>query len=106
MKLEAWGVVTGRLVDDDGQPCTDAQLVFSGDRERGHGSLRGNGSGMASRIVPDADGRFCIEALAPGLAYSLRLELKPGKRGDWAVRDLVLKPGETRDLGDVRAKIE
>ncbi len=105
VKLEPWGVVTGRLVDEDGQPRSDAQLVFSADRKNGpHGSLRGNGSGMSGRIVPSADGRFRIEGLAPGLAYSLRLELKPGTRGDWAVRDLVLKPGETRDLGDVRAK--
>ncbi len=83
VKLEAWGVVTGRLVDDDGQPRTDAQLVFSDDRESGpHGSLRGNGSGMAGRIVPDADGRFRIRGpgCRPGLQPEIGAEARQTRR--------------------------
>jgi hypothetical protein len=107
VQLERWGVVTGRLVDADGQPRTGVQLVFSDgskDAPLPHGSLRGNGAGMSGRIVPGGDGRFRIEGLAPGLAYTLEVEVKPGMREGWAIRNLVIKPGEIRDLGDIQAK--
>ncbi|SIO28280.1 RNA polymerase sigma factor, sigma-70 family [Singulisphaera sp. GP187] len=105
VRLAPWGVVTGRLVDDDGLPRTDLRLVFSWNHKKDlpHGRLQGNGSGTSGRIVPDGNGRFLIEGLAPGLLYSLEVEGKRAKRIGWAVRDLIIKPGENRDLGDVRA---
>jgi hypothetical protein len=103
VKLGAWGVVTGRLVDDDGLPRADVQLQFSSPRKGDprYGYLRGNAAGR-SGVVPDANGRFRIEGLASGLSYSLKVEGAEGKRLGWAVRDLTVKPGENRDLGDVR----
>ena len=104
--LVPWGTLTGRLVDADGLPRKDAQLVFEeappGAPRAGH--LRGNGAGMSGRIIPDDSGRFRIEGLAPGLSYSLGLEDKTMIRSKHVVKGVVIQPGETRDLGDVHAK--
>ena len=56
------------------------------------------------------DGRFRVEKLAPGLRYRAsvyRNGVRVGFVGrtlvtETAFKDLVLKPGEVRDLGDIR----
>src|SRR5262249_42980669 len=66
LRLEPWGVVTGRVVDDDGQPLTKLQLLGNVldalplDPERG--VLPTN-----EPLAVDRDGRFRIEGLVPGL---------------------------------------
>ena len=54
----------------------------------------------------DAEGRFRIEGLVPGQSYTGNaVGQEAEKRGFGVVIDrIVLKPGETRDLGDVRAR--
>jgi len=108
VRLEPWGVLTGRFVDADGLPRKDAELVFSKappGAPRG-GYLRGNGAGMSGKIVPDDSGRFRIEGLAPGLSYNLKVEEKDLQRNGWVVRGLTINPGELKDLGDVQAQPE
>jgi hypothetical protein len=88
IRLEPWGVVTGRLVKPDGEPMTGV-TIYAG--------ARGG--------QPDKEGKFRI-GLVPGQKFGLtvikspyRLEIS-GKD----VKDLTLRPGETKDLGDVRVK--
>jgi hypothetical protein len=57
-------------------------------------------------VQPAKDGKFRIDCLAPGLKYSLSvtkeaysLEIR-GKN----LENLTLRPGETRDLGDIQVK--
>ncbi len=106
VKLQPWGVLTGRFVDDDGYPRKNVALVFGaapkGAPRSGH--LPGNGSGMSGRIIPDDSGRFRIEGLAPGLSYSLDVEEKGALRISWAIRGETIAPGEVKDLGDIQAK--
>ena len=51
-------------------------------------------------------GRFRIEGLIPGLKYNLALMDASGasefERNGLAFANLVLKPGETKDLGDAK----
>jgi hypothetical protein len=89
VRLGPWGVVTGRLVKPDGEPMTNVS-IYAGSR-----------GGQ-----PDKEGKFRIDGLAPGLKVGLtvikspyRLEIS-GK----AVKDLTLRPGETKDLGDLQVK--
>jgi hypothetical protein len=89
IRLEPWGTVTGRLVKPDGEPMTNA-TIYAGSR-----------GGQ-----PDKEGKFRIEGLAPGLKFGLRVIKSPysleisGKN----LKDLTVRPGETKDLGDIQVK--
>jgi RNA polymerase sigma factor (sigma-70 family) len=89
VRLEPWGVVTGRLVKPDGEPMTNVSIYA--------GSRGGR---------PDKEGRFRIEGLAPGQKFGLRVIQSPyqlevsGKD----IKDMTLRPGETKDLGDIQAR--
>lgn len=99
VKLEPWATVTGRLVTSDGLPRTDVDFYFG----------RGLKPDMTLGIPPkqsyrsDKDGKFRIEGLVPGLRYGMGASVRNMGVGD-VFRDLVLQPGETKDLGDVEAK--
>ncbi len=89
--MQPWGVLTGRIVDTDGQPAPDGILTSIADNH-----------GTDHTIGPD--GRFRIEGLIPGKLYDLHLlDRRRIFRGSLA-REVKLGPGETRDLGDVAPK--
>jgi RNA polymerase sigma factor (sigma-70 family) len=89
VRLEPWGVVTGRLLKPDGEPMTNV-TIYAGSR-----------GGQ-----PDKEGKFRIDGLAPGQKYGLTVIKSPyslqfsGKD----LKDLNLGSGETRDLGDIQVK--
>jgi hypothetical protein len=89
VRLEPWGVVTGRLVKPDGEPMTNVN-IYAGSR-----------GGQ-----PDKEGRFRIDGLVPGMKFGLSVikapyQLEISGKG---VKDLALRPGETKDLGDIQVK--
>jgi RNA polymerase sigma factor (sigma-70 family) len=98
VKLEPWGTVTGRLVDEAGQPRAGVELGWPSNQKRrveeGPGSL-------PEHAKTDADGRFRLEGLAPGLRYELQILGNGGFYGA-VFKELTVKAGETRDLGDVK----
>ena len=97
VRLQPWGVVTGRVVDDRGRPQFGLVLT---------GSTPGR-SELDSGILPRratlaADGRFRFEGLVPGLSYSASV-LEDGAYGyRRAFRGVRVGPGETKDLGDIK----
>jgi RNA polymerase sigma factor (sigma-70 family) len=93
VRLGPWATLTGRLLMPDGEPLTGASVSCSD-----HG-------GDAS---PDKDGRFRIEGLTPGWKYTLHVG-KEGRGLRFAAggpKGLTLKAGETKDLGDLRVRVE
>jgi RNA polymerase sigma factor (sigma-70 family) len=84
VRLEAWAVVTGRLVID-GVPPAQSEIRFSGPNN------------LDKRAHTDKEGRFRVEGLIPGARYSAWVSTG----GGLAVKDLTLRPGETKDLGTV-----
>ena len=60
--------------------------------------------GEISGVQTDAEGRFRVERLVPGQKYSAEIYRGWGGFAGVAFENLVLAPGEVRDLGDVRSK--
>ena len=89
--LQPWGVLTGRVVDAEGQPAAEGDILLIGDRP-------------ATDLKVGRDGRFRIEGLVPGKPYDLRLMDRRGIQRGFLARGVKLGPGETRDLGDVTPK--
>lgn len=106
VRMQPWGTVRGRLVDHDGTPLTYQR---AGTLNLGTGS-----SGIAINVDPevgeeagaktDADGRFQIDKLVPGQRYTARIYHGFGRSMGSAFENLVLTPGEVRDLGDIQTE--
>jgi RNA polymerase sigma factor (sigma-70 family) len=105
VKLEPGAVVTGRLVDADGQPVAGDEMSLFRHNEGGlmHPDQLGY---FRETIQTDAQGRFRIDALVPGFRYILISKQTTGASGFSRTMLLgdALKSRETRDLGDVRFK--
>jgi hypothetical protein len=109
VRLEPWAAVTGRLVDERGSPVA---FDGPGTGNPGPASL-GSAVGSFSVALDDpklgefpatrvgVDGRFRVERLVPGQAYTAVY----GTFGEAYIKLLdhaTFAPGEVRDLGDIR----
>ena len=61
------------------------------------------------KIYTDGEGRFRIEGFIPGLKYNIAVREMIPERDvpritGRVVRDLILEPGQTKELGDVQAE--
>jgi RNA polymerase sigma factor (sigma-70 family) len=103
VRLQPWATITGRLVDAEGRPRRIVQLMTIWEAVRSDPAL----GILPGGIKTDDDGRFRFERLVPGQLYSGNAVGENAKDGFGVVIDRVtLKPGEVRDLGDVKAKPE
>ncbi len=89
VRLQPWAAVRGRLIDADGQPLRNAE-VYANE------FLLENGR-------TDAEGRFRLEGLIPGRRYDFTYEKRKLSVSGSLIKGFLGKPGEVRDLGDVRA---
>jgi protocatechuate 3,4-dioxygenase beta subunit len=99
VRLQPYGAVRGRVVGADSLPQAKLELTTRrfGDR------LYDAGSGFhpTRSFETDKDGRFRIEGLVPGLKYEISV-MKQGRIVGRLVRDLTVKSGESRDLGELQ----
>jgi RNA polymerase sigma factor (sigma-70 family) len=109
VRMQRWGVVTGRIVDEQGQPMNLASGPGNAFRDAGlsgnswHEIATFNDPAFGKMNYPNLedDGRFRIEKLVPGQAY--RADVWGSHRqSKIAFEGLKLAPGEVRDLGDIR----
>lgn len=102
-KLMPSATLVGRLLDDEGTPRAEATVVRFWDGPNWGG---GNDPRLSNFSATDREGHFRIEGLVPGETYDVELrEDRPGHIPfSHRLKGLLFKPGEVRDLGDVRTK--
>jgi RNA polymerase sigma factor (sigma-70 family) len=97
VRLRPAGSVTGRLLDEDGQPFRGVRIdVRYADGQFGPGYYF-----PFLKPTSGDDGRFRIDGLLPGVVHDLAARDDNTLFGNLA-RGLKLEPGETRDLGEVK----
>jgi hypothetical protein len=104
VRLEPWGAIRGRVVDDDGKPVRGAKLITYLDQIRwmtGEGVTR---AGLLPERRTDGDGRFHIEGLAPTIPYNVAVRGQHTSLRGQVVFDLTVEPGQTKNLGDLPVK--
>ncbi len=111
--MRRWASLTGRLLDEEGHPFPSrpdgpfAKMMSPHDLMlslTGPDGLEESDSGYrwrALEIEIDRNGRFRIEPLVPGMPYSAEVYRGIGKYAGMAFEDVILEPGEVRDLGDI-----
>lgn len=95
--------VRGRLLNDDGRPWRHTELPVRFTLREQPGWVFEHGD---EKVQTDAEGRFRIDGLVPGLKYSATV-LQAGGQQVYpreVFAGLTLTSGQTRDLGDVTPK--
>lgn len=120
VRLQPWGVITGRALDAGGTPLAGFKIpdVGANGPENGHlptGLWQRGPDGRVERndFVPvGGDGRFRIEGLAPGLKYAAWVwsdwppsQENKGTRTGILFSNVTVEAGQTKDLGDVRVAL-
>jgi hypothetical protein len=98
VKLQPLGVITGRLLDLDGEPLAGSSLL--GYVEDGQPGIERGWYNFFSATA-GKDGRFRAEVV-PGVKVGARLWVEPTRVGDRVFEKLTLKPGQVHDVGDVK----
>jgi RNA polymerase sigma factor (sigma-70 family) len=100
VRLQKCGSLSGRLVDEDGLPR--ARVRVTGYIQEGQLNITEGWYGFVSAMT-DKDGRFRIEGVIPEVRLSLATQDVNAITGRLTT-DVELRPGETKDLGDLKAK--
>jgi len=105
IRLQPYGTITGRIVDEDGRPRGGVGIMSAGglmpERPAERGILPGGSVGGGIRI--GRDGRFRVEGLVPGLKYGASASDESNYFGE-LFHDLTVTPGELKDLGVIQTR--
>ena len=99
VRLEPCATVTGRMLDQNNQPVAGVpvRLVFHGSHS--FQPLLWWKLPRGVEVKTDREGRFRAEGVTPGMKS--RLIVSPD-----SVQELLLQPGETKDLGNLKVKLD
>jgi hypothetical protein len=104
VRMQPWGAVTGRLVDENGKRFSTDPELWVQLRDYGFESNTDPQVGEYARVKMESDGRFRVDRMVPGQRYTARILRKMGRFAGLAFEKLVVRPGEVRDLGDICIK--
>jgi RNA polymerase sigma factor (sigma-70 family) len=98
VRMQQGATVTGRLVNEKGQPRAGVRMVWEFEPT-------GFVPSFTERMMKtDANGVFRYTSLFTGAPITVRYQVGEGM-GYQAVRRLTLSPGEAKDLGDVKVRL-
>jgi RNA polymerase sigma factor (sigma-70 family) len=105
IKLQPWGSVSGRIVDDQGRARPGMFISSPSGSQNKHPETHDilPGSDWNQGVRVGDDGRFSVEGLVPGLKYSATSRTGFETPGDLFV-DVTVAPGEAKDLGDIKVQ--
>lgn len=106
--LHRWARIKGRFVDETGSslPLGQKDTIWEQSLHV-KASLPGDPDYRHAQYADvDNKGQFTLDELIPGQAYDGLVYQNQGPFSNSAFTELVLKPGETRDLGDIRLTIQ
>jgi RNA polymerase sigma factor (sigma-70 family) len=107
-RLEPWATVTGRILDDDGQPMAGVRISLSFRHPAFFLPVTWWVSQQGQEVKTDNEGRFHAEGITPGMTFRLNASTKTNfltlGGGAERVDELSARAGETKDLGDLKAK--
>jgi hypothetical protein len=95
VRLQPWGTVVGRVIDEEGKPLSDVE-IFSIVREQADHER----ADLEGKPTVDGAGRFRIEGLVPGVKYDAA-GTSPKRAFGTVLNGVQVGPGEVKDLGDV-----
>ncbi len=98
VRLAQSGSVSGRLIDERGEPVGGAKLV----QWRDDVEMPGQGRLLDGEIAVGEDGRFRVDGLIPGLLYRLHASRGPNYYGGKILNDFAPQADVTTDLGDIK----
>jgi hypothetical protein len=99
VRLQPCATITGRVVDAEGQPRAGVELA--GFLEDGRPDP-GEGMGGLCGAKTDKDGRFRVRGLIPGLTWRNVCIQEGNQLTGRVLRRVVFRPGEVKDLGDLK----
>ncbi|HTU90402.1 MAG TPA: carboxypeptidase-like regulatory domain-containing protein [Gemmataceae bacterium] len=108
VKMQPGAAVVGRVLDAAGKPLAGMEVSIQLSESEPDGLIRQEllGGGRRPLTTTDADGRFRLEGLFPGLEFQVYAG-HPGHRSMAAsFGSATLKSGEVRDLGERREQTE
>jgi RNA polymerase sigma factor (sigma-70 family) len=101
VKLQSAATITGRLLNDAGEPLANAEIAGAiDDNQLG---IKGGWYGFFHGKT-DKDGRFKINGLIPGLKVSARVRRDHHQLAEQIFESKAFAAGEERDLGDIKVK--
>jgi hypothetical protein len=101
VRLQPTATITGRVLDEDGQPVAGLRV---GGVLRAPGTFAERWFGHVEGTTTDKDGRFRVGGVIPGVNVSLGPALK-GVIVSYLIPEANLRPGETKDFGDLKIKM-
>ncbi len=106
VRLQPWGVVTGRVVDAEGKPMSDVDIHDLNSQLPRHLRVKAP-DGEVRRVwessLTDRDGRFRIEGLTAGITYRLSTwDRRAGKYLGSLFADVTAEAGQTKDVGELK----
>jgi RNA polymerase sigma factor (sigma-70 family) len=103
LRLQPWGTITGRIIDDEGAPRGGMSLISAGGSSPMQPDVQGilPGGNWNGGIRIGRDGRFRVEGLVPGLKYGATASERDIVVGN-LFQDVMVAPGEVKELGDLK----
>jgi RNA polymerase sigma factor (sigma-70 family) len=110
VRLARCGMISGRLIDEDGQPLRGATVGAVVEYRRGTGAS--DPAFRTREAVTDRDGRFRVEGINPTLSVLLWIQdpehpaPKYQSKPERDLGGLRIEPGAIKEIGDVRVRAQ